>query len=114
MLAELGRATAAQEPIVVTLWTPHWAYDAFPIKNLEDPEGTLGDAEQIHALARTGFTSDNPEVAAWMGTWTMPDDALASLAYLVIEVHGDGNERAAVEEWLSDPENAELVQSWIS
>src|SRR5690554_3433376 len=47
MLAALDSAVANDEPIVVTLWTPHWAYDAYPIKNLEDPDGAWGEPEEI-------------------------------------------------------------------
>src|SRR5690606_20611667 len=45
MLAELQTKLDAGENVAVTLWRPHWAYDAFDIKDLEDPEGTLGAAE---------------------------------------------------------------------
>ena len=45
MLTEIQAATEAGENIVVTLWHPHWAYAAFPIKDLTDPEGALGTAE---------------------------------------------------------------------
>src|SRR5699024_1986184 len=41
MLSALKKATEAEEPIVVTLWHPHWAYNAFPIKDLKDPDGAM-------------------------------------------------------------------------
>src|SRR5699024_6742532 len=37
MLPALKKATDNKKPIVVPLWKPHWAYKAFPVKNLEDP-----------------------------------------------------------------------------
>ena len=37
----------SSEDIVVTLWRPHWAYTAFPIKDLEDPQGKLGDFDGL-------------------------------------------------------------------
>ncbi|MEE6273444.1 glycine betaine ABC transporter substrate-binding protein, partial [Georgenia sp. MJ206] len=60
MLAELEAATDAGENVVVTLWEPHWAYDAYPIKNLEDPEGALGEADDIYAYGTTGFADEYP------------------------------------------------------
>lgn len=114
MLAELERATSDEEPIVVTLWHPHWAYSAYPIKDLEDPEGAMGDAEELKTVAREGFTEDFPTLAEWFGNFEMPDDALASLEELVINEYDDGEESEAVQEWLSDQENRDLVDSWIS
>ena len=113
MLAELERATGSQEPVIVTLWRPHWAYGVYDIRDLEDPQGLLGDAEEIHALGREGFSADFPEVAEWISRFEMDDAALASLENLIINEHGAGEEEAAVEEWLSDADNRALVDSWL-
>lgn len=114
MLAELERALDRDEPIVVTLWHPHWAYAAYDIKDLEDPEGAMGGAENLHVLGRPGFSDDFPELAGWLENFEMPDDALASLEALVINEYDEGEEQEAVEEWLSDSDNRELVDGWMS
>jgi glycine betaine/proline transport system substrate-binding protein len=104
MLAALKKATDAQEPIVVTLWHPHWAYSAFPIKDLEDPEGAMGGAEEIHTIARDGFSEDFPKLAEELKAFEMDDETLAELEELVIRKHKDDPE-AGVEEWLdANPE----------
>jgi glycine betaine/proline transport system substrate-binding protein len=113
MLAELDRAYSAEEPIVVTLWHPHWAYAAYDLKDLEDPEMLFGGAEEIHVLARDGFSAAFAEVAEWLENFEMSDDALASLEKLVIEDYGTGSEEEAVEEWLSDSANQKLVDGWL-
>lgn len=113
MLAELDRAIDDEESIVVTLWRPHWAYSVYPIKDLADPKGSLGEAEEIHAIARDGFSKDFPEVAEWIGAFRMNDDELAGLEDLVLNQYGTGQEAAAVEEWLSDAYNRALVDSWL-
>lgn len=79
MLAELSKAIDADDDIVVTLWRPHWAYDAFPIRDLEDPEGTLGDAESIHTFATTSFAEEFPDVNEWLKNFRMDSDTLFSL-----------------------------------
>ncbi|WP_281652819.1 glycine betaine ABC transporter substrate-binding protein [Microbacterium aurum] len=79
MLAELDSKLAAGENVAVTLWRPHWAYDAYGIKDLADPEGTLGDAESIHTFTRTGFDTDFPEVNEWLSGFRMDSDTLFSL-----------------------------------
>jgi len=113
MLAELERAVGSQDPIVVTMWQPHWAYDAYNLRNLEDPENLWGDPEQIHVTGRKGFTEDFPELAEWFGNFRMDDDALFSLEALVVAAD-DGDEPAAVEQWLEDDANRELAESWIT
>ncbi|WP_248258512.1 glycine betaine ABC transporter substrate-binding protein [Georgenia sp. EYE_87] len=63
MLAELDSALASGEDIAVTLWRPHWACQEYDLKNLEDPEGALGDAEEVHTIATAGFSEEHPDTA---------------------------------------------------
>ena len=99
MLAELKGATDAGEPIAATLWRPHWAYDAYPVRDLEDPEGALGAAEEIHSMGRTDFTADYPTLSSWIKAFRMTDEQLFSLENLIYE--GNGADPAiAVREWL--------------
>ncbi len=63
MTAALARAIRRDEWIVVTGWSPHWKFGAHELRYLEDPEGTLGSFERVHAMARQGFYQDNPEAA---------------------------------------------------
>jgi glycine betaine/proline transport system substrate-binding protein len=105
MLAELQGALDRGEDIVVTLWEPHWAYGAFDIRNLEDPENALGDPEQIHAFARTGFAQDYPEVAGWVGNFSMTADEIADLENYIFfedEATSEAEYAAAVQRWLDD------------
>jgi len=113
MLAELERAIANEEPIVVTLWRPHWAYGVYPIKDLADPQGLLGTAEELHAISRLGFAGDYPEVAEWLGSFSMTDEQLASLENLVINEYATGEEEAAVAAWLEDADNRAAVDEWL-
>lgn len=108
MLAELDSAIAAEEPIVVTLWQPHWAYAKYELKNLEDPEGTLGDVETINTLARTGFTEEFPDVTAALETFKLSDEQLANLENTVFTDNG-GDVEAGVAAWLKGNEFAELI-----
>lgn len=110
MLAELERAIEGEEPIVVTLWRPHWAYAEFDIRDLEDPQGLLGEAEQIHALARDGFSEEFPEVAEWLENFEMDDQELGTLSALVNEM-GEGNEQEAARQWIAD--NQDVVDEWL-
>ncbi len=97
MLAELQSATDAQEDIVVTLWRPFWANQQFPVKDLEDPMGALGEAEGLHELARSGFSDDMPDVAAMMADFTLTDEQYGQLEDMVVNEYGDGQEAEAVD-----------------
>ena len=108
MLSELDSAIAAEEPIVVTLWQPHWAYAKYDLKNLADPQTTLGEAETINTLARLGFSEEFADVAAALGTFAMDDEQLASLENTVFTDH-DGDVPAGVTAWLQEHEFSQLI-----
>ncbi|KRA25115.1 glycine/betaine ABC transporter substrate-binding protein [Microbacterium sp. Root61] len=113
MLAELGKALKAGENVAVTLWRPHWAYDAFDIKDLADPEGTLGDAESIHTVTRTGFSDDFPEVAEWLTAFTMDSDVLFSLENAMYNTDDEVTDYTdIVKTWMS--ENKDYVDALTS
>ncbi|KQO82508.1 MULTISPECIES: glycine betaine ABC transporter substrate-binding protein [unclassified Frigoribacterium] len=103
MLTELKSATDSGENIAVTLWSPHWAYDAFPIKDLEDPKGTLGDAEGIHSFGGKSFTADYPQFAEWLEGFEMDNDRLSSLENAMFNSGVDGSDYTeVVEAWVAD------------
>ena len=113
MLTELKAATEAGENIAVTLWHPHWAYDAFPIKDLADPEGTLGGAEGLHTFSRTGFSDDYPTLAGWLENFEMDTVALDSLQNAMFGSGADASEYdEIVEDWVD--ENQEWAESLTS
>jgi len=102
MLAALQKAVDSKSDIVVTLWRPFWANNAFPVKDLEDPKGALGEAEGLHELARKGFAEDFPEVAEMMGKAKLNDEQYGTLEDLVVNEYGEGKEAEAVTQWLKD------------
>ncbi len=110
MLSELKTATTNGENIVVTLWSPHWAYEAFPIKDLEDPEGTLGAAETLYSYGSSTFEDDQPEVAEWLSNFTMSPDQLADLENKLFNENEDTNKYPEIiDQWAAD--NQEYVDS---
>ncbi|MER6105912.1 ABC transporter permease/substrate binding protein [Streptomyces sp. NPDC001832] len=109
MLAELKRAYAKKEPIVVPLWSPHWAYNEYDLTKLEDPKNLWGEGDGIHTLAREGFSADNPEVSNWLKNFKMSEDQLTSLE-AEIQKAGSGNEQEAVRTWLKA--NPGLADKW--
>ncbi|MES4890749.1 ABC transporter permease/substrate binding protein [Streptomyces sp. NPDC096012] len=109
MLAELKRAYARKQPVVVTLWSPHWAYNDYKLKKLRDPEGAWGKGDGVHTLARKGFAADNPEVGRWLKDFSMTEKQLTGLE-AEIQKAGKGKEQDAVRGWLR--RNPGLVDKW--
>lgn len=106
MLSELESAIDAEEDIVVTLWRPFWAYGTYDVKDLEDPEGHLGEEETLNLVANSEFSSEFPEVSEWMSSLELSDDEYAELEDLVVNEHDEGPEGAV--EWAEN--NSELIE----
>lgn len=102
MLTELKTATDAQEDLVVTLWRPFWANEAFGMKDLEDPEGAMGEAEGLHFLGHKGFAEEFPEAAELIEQIKLDDAQYGSLEDMVVNEFGEGKEADAVDAWLEE------------
>lgn len=109
MLAQLKEAYREKQPVVVTLWQPHWAFAEYDLKILEDPDKTFSAGEQIKWVSHHGFGDDNPELEAMLDAWHMTPDQLSKLM-LEIEKAGDPDKGAA--QWIAD--NRDLVDEWLS
>ncbi|MBJ7000193.1 ABC transporter permease/substrate binding protein [Streptomyces griseofuscus] len=109
MLAELKRAYARKQPVLVTLWSPHWAYSSYDLKKLQDPKGAWGKGDGVHTLSRKGFAGDNPQVAGWLKNFSMTEKQLTGLE-AKIQGAGKGKEQDAVRSWLRA--NPGLVDKW--
>ncbi|GLF96275.1 ABC transporter permease/substrate binding protein [Streptomyces yaizuensis] len=99
MLAELKRAYQKKEPVLTTLWSPHWAYSTYELKKLKDPKGAFGTGDQVHTVARKGFSSDHPEIGAWLKDFKLTEKQLTSLE-AEIQKADKGEEQLAVRTWL--------------
>ncbi|MFE3165193.1 ABC transporter permease/substrate binding protein [Streptomyces sp. NPDC059224] len=109
MLAELKRAYAKHQPILVTLWSPHWAYSDYHLRKLKDPQGAWGSGDGVHTLSRKGFAGDNPEVGKWLKDFSMTEKQLTGLE-AAIQKAGQGKEQDAVRAWLKSSPG--LVDKW--
>ena len=109
MTALLKKAIDKKEWIVVTGWTPHWMFDRFCLRVLEDSRNIYGDAEQIHSIARKGFSKKNPFAAALLGNIHLSDSEISSLMRGIEETRG--TETRAVRQWMDG--HRDLIDSWI-
>ncbi|PRO65454.1 glycine betaine ABC transporter substrate-binding protein [Alkalicoccus urumqiensis] len=108
MISELDTAIADEEPVVVTMWNPHWVFSDYDIKYLDDPDNVYGDAEDIYYMTRTGFAEDHPEVVEWWNNWEMDDETLGELMSYINEAE---DEEEGASQWIE--ENRDMVDEWI-
>lgn len=110
MLAELEKAVSSQKPIVVTLWRPHWAFEEYNLRYLEDPENSMNPqgAEKLQAIGPKDFADKFPEVAKWMESFKMD---LKQLAELESSINNSKDETEGVEAWLS--KNESVKDAWL-
>ncbi|WP_223699945.1 glycine betaine ABC transporter substrate-binding protein [Sutcliffiella deserti] len=108
MLSELKKAHDLNEPIVVTLWNPHWVFAEYELKYLEDPKKTFGEQDDIFYMTRKDFEKDHEEVVKWMDKWKMNDDELGDLMSMINETSPEEGAKKWIEQ------NRELVDNWLS
>lgn len=109
MLTELDRAIDNKDPIVVTLWQPHWAFEKYDLKFLEDPKETLGESEKIHTMARKGLKDEHPSAYQLLDNfhWEIED-----MNEVMSKAREDGVEpREAAAEWIKN--NRDEVDTWL-
>lgn len=114
MLAAIKKSQADGTNIAVTLWRPHWAYDAFPMRDLKDPKGAMGGKEYIYSFARDGFEDDFPKAAQIVKNLILSDEVLSSLEHVMFgddQFNGKDND-AAVAQWLS--ENPDFADNLVA
>lgn len=109
MLAALSKAETAKTPIVVTLWSPHWAFAQWKLHYLKDPKAVFGPSDHIYTLVNNGFETQQPEVTKWLKAFTLDQTQLGSLEEL-INSH-KGNAAAGVTQWIAAHQS--LVNSWF-
>lgn len=109
MLALLKDALANEEDIVITGWTPHWKFQRYDLKFLEDPLNVYGESEQIYTLVRQGLKEDNPEAYQILDNfhWEVED-----MESVTSEMENGITERQAAQKWLD--QNRDKVDQWLA
>lgn len=108
MLSELDSAYKKKEPVVVTLWNPHWVFNEYKLKYLTDPKKVYGEPDTIYYVTRKGFKDEYPEVINWMDQWEMDDETLGEL---IKNMEDMDSPEQAVQEWMKN--HREQVDKWI-
>lgn len=79
MLSELDRNLKRDKLALINAWSPHWMFAKWPLRYLDDPKQVFGGEEQIHAIARKGFSAEHPDVAHFFANFKIPKADLEKL-----------------------------------
>lgn len=109
MTASLKKAIDRNEWIVVTGWTPHWMFDRFKLKMLEDPMNVYGEAEAVKTIAWKGFSEKDPFAAALLANLHLTNEQISSLMSAIENTVNTESEAARL--WMHA--HWDVVDNWI-
>ena len=110
MMTELQEAIKEERPIVVTLWQPHWAFDKYDLKILDDPKEIIGVEQEIHTIVRNGLEEDHPSAYQLLDNFYWEVEDMNTVMAMFGEDE-DVEPRDAAEVWVED--NRDKVESWM-
>ena len=118
MTSALGGALENGEHIVVTLWSPHWAFaeyntDDYHLVYLDDPEGTFGAAEQIitYGSQDLNTSANKADAKTILSNFNWTDDEIGAVMGYINAEEGQGANAAGAQAWV-DNEGASMVSDW--
>ncbi|OFK18232.1 glycine/betaine ABC transporter substrate-binding protein [Aerococcus sp. HMSC072A12] len=109
MTTALGQAISNEDEIVVTGWSPHWKFQAYDLKYLEDPKGVYGGEETINTMVRQGFKEDHPRAYQILDQFNWSLDDMESV---MLEISNGKDPQQAAIEWIDA--NPDKVEEWLA
>lgn len=110
MLAALSKAESQHKPVVVTLWSPHWAFAKWHLKYLSDPKKIFGPSDHIYTIANNKFPKTHPKVAKWLKHFKLSQSQIGQLE-ADINKYPSSKINTAVNSWIKA--NNGLVKGWF-
>lgn len=110
MLAALSKAEAAHKPVVVTLWSPHWAFAKWHLKYLADPKNLFGPSDHIYTIANNAFPKQHPTVTKWLKNFKLNQTQIGQLEQDINKAPSSQINQA-VNQWITA--NRSLVNGWM-
>lgn len=107
MTAALSQAISNNEEIIITGWSPHWIFNAYDLKYLDDPKGLYGDEEYIGTFARNGLKEDAPEAYSVLDRFNWSAEDIESVMFDIMEGMSATD---AAKKWIAN--NQDKVAEW--
>ena len=108
MTASLKKAVASEKWEAVTLWSPHWAFNRWDLKYLDDPKGAYGDADHVETLARLGLKEEKPNLYGILTRFQWTHDDIQAV---MMSIENGMKPEEAAAKWVEN--NPEKVEEWI-
>ena len=108
MTQTLGDAIKEEKEVIVTGWSPHWMFQKYDLKYLEDPKNTFGDAETINTVVKLNLEEEKPNAYQFLDhfNWTVDD-----MEAVMVDMSDGKSPEEAAAAWIS--KNQDKVQEWI-
>ncbi|WHP39858.1 glycine betaine ABC transporter substrate-binding protein [Lysinibacillus boronitolerans] len=107
MTAALSQAISNNEEIIITGWSPHWIFNAYDLKYLDDAKGLYGTEEYIGTFARNGLKEDAPEAYSVLDRFNWSAKDIESVMFDIMEGMSATD---AAKKWIAN--NQEKVAEW--
>lgn len=107
MLGRLQQAIKDKEPIVVTLWKPHYAFGKWDLKMLDDPEKTYGEPDSISTSVSEALEEESPAAYKILSQFDWDYDMMNEV---MVDIE-DGKEPSEAAEMFVE-NHPDLVEEW--
>jgi len=107
MIQQLDDAYENEEDMIVTGWSPHWMFQSYDLKYLEDPEASFGGEETIDTFTREGLEDDMPEAYQILDNFKWEP---ADMEAVMLEIQEGADPEEAARNWIE--ENEDTVSEW--
>ncbi|MCF8362486.1 MAG: hypothetical protein K9G70_07670, partial [Prolixibacteraceae bacterium] len=97
-----------REEVVITGWEPHWLFERFDVRFLEDPEGVFGGNENIVALGCKNLSKTHPRMYRFFERMQLSEMQFNRLIYFVNQYE---DPEIGVREWID--KNEYVVNQWV-
>ncbi|MDF7626301.1 ABC transporter permease/substrate binding protein [Lactobacillaceae bacterium L1_55_11] len=108
MVSALDKAYKAKQPIVITGWSPHWMFNKYKLKYLDDPKKTMGTSESINTITKKNLKSSDPQAYKVLKKfhWTKED-----MQDVMLQVQNGKSPQQAADNWIKD--HQKQVDAWF-
>lgn len=108
MTAVVGEAIRQHKPVVATAWVPHWMFNRWDLKFLEDPKNAYGQSEQLDTIVRKGLKDDSPKAYCVMSHFKWTPAEMGELLEMNEQPNSDPYQNA--KQWAE--KHPDIVKRW--